>query len=58
MGERALSDQGRCPHRVRARARVQLVRPAVFPESDMKTLNTLNNALLSVGAVKANADVE
>ena len=35
---------------------LQLTRPVVFPEADMKTLNTLNNSLLSLGAVKRNAD--
>lgn len=31
-------------------------RPVVFPEADMRALNGINNALLSVGAVKRNAD--
>lgn len=34
----------------------KLTRPAVFPEADMRTLNTLNYTLLKLGAVKANAD--
>ncbi|PNW73530.1 hypothetical protein CHLRE_13g562750v5 [Chlamydomonas reinhardtii] len=33
-------------------------RPVVFPETDMKTLNSLNNSLLFVGAVKRNADLD
>ncbi|KAG2424024.1 hypothetical protein HXX76_014848 [Chlamydomonas incerta] len=33
-------------------------RPVVFPETDMKTLNSLNNSLLALGAVKRNADLE
>jgi hypothetical protein len=34
----------------------KLSRPVVFPEADMRTLNTLNNSLLRLGVVKANAD--
>ncbi len=33
-------------------------RPVVFPESDMKILNTLNRSLLEAGVVKRNADLE
>lgn len=35
---------------------LQLTRPVVFPEADMRTLNTLNSALLKFGVVKARAD--
>lgn len=33
-------------------------RPVVFPESDMKILNTLNRSLLEAGVVKRNADLD
>ncbi|GFR43070.1 hypothetical protein Agub_g4077, partial [Astrephomene gubernaculifera] len=32
--------------------------PVVFPPADMRTLNSLNETLLSLGAVKRNADAE
>lgn len=36
---------------------VQPQRVVTFPEADMKTLNTLNDTLVKLGAVKSNADV-
>ncbi|EFJ41123.1 hypothetical protein VOLCADRAFT_107814 [Volvox carteri f. nagariensis] len=39
-------------------AAAPLERPVVFPPDDMKTLNSLNETLLSLGAVKRNADLE
>mmetsp|Transcript_5307 Transcript_5307/g.11605 ORF Transcript_5307/g.11605 Transcript_5307/m.11605 type:complete len:498 (+) Transcript_5307:51-1544(+) len=35
----------------------KMTRPVVFPEADMRALNAINNALLSLGAVKSNADL-
>ncbi|GIM12716.1 hypothetical protein Vretimale_15892, partial [Volvox reticuliferus] len=42
----------------RTAASESLERPVVFPSDDMKTLNSLNETLLSLGAVKRNADLE
>ncbi|GLC37188.1 hypothetical protein PLESTB_000989400 [Pleodorina starrii] len=39
-------------------AAAPLERAVVFPSDDMKTLNSLNDTLLSLGAVKRNADLD